>query len=159
MKYVRAPEPFDWSNNPEVSLFLAGSISNAKNWQETITKIVHEGHTLETFFHIFNPRRENYNVLDPAVEVEQITWEYNAIHTCNHILFWFSHETLAPITLFELGSALKSHDHDDIYIGIDPEYKRKNDVIIQTRLRNPELAARIVYSQEELVKQIIESRI
>jgi hypothetical protein len=42
-----------------------------------------------------------------------------------------------------------------MYIGIDPEYKRKNDVIIQTQLRNKTLAKRIVFSKQDLLEQII----
>ena len=150
--------------NPEECLFLAGSITGAEDWQKNLAfkdvkdpfqDINNEGVSLIDRFNIFNPRRQNYNGLDPKLENEQITWEYHCIHQCKHILFWFAKETLAPITLFELGSALNTHDHSKIYIGIDPEYKRKNDVIIQTRLRNPRLASRIVFSKDELIYQIL----
>jgi len=156
MNYYRAPEPYplteEEGNN---GIFLAGSISNAKNWQQTIAEISYKGLKLGDIFNIFNPRRENYDSLDPKLELEQIEWEYRAIHFCGQILFWFSNETLAPITLFELGSALHTHMPDNIFIGIDPEYKRKNDAIIQTSLRDADLAERIVFSQEELVEQIV----
>jgi hypothetical protein len=89
------------------------------------------------------------------LEQEQITWEYHCIHHCKYILFWFAKETLAPITLFELGSALNTHDHSKIFIGIDPEYKRKNDVIIQTKLRNKYLSNRIVFNKKDLVMEIV----
>lgn len=160
MNYYRAPDAFNLpKEESEQSIFLAGSISNAKNWQETITQISYKGLKLEDIFNIFNPRRENYNILDSELELEQIKWEYQAIHFCDKILFWFSNETLAPITLLELGSALNTHEHSDVFIGIDPEYKRKNDVIIQTSLRNKDLAERIVFSQEELVEQIVKKTV
>ena len=155
--------------NPEECLFLGGSITGARNWQKDIVEMevvthrvsfsqaVEKRGTLQSKFHIFNPRRENYAVLDPAVEQEQIAWEYASIHKCKHILFWFSSETLAPITLFELGSALHTHDNRKIYIGIDPEYKRKNDVLTQVRHRNPYLAERIVFDLESLVKSVLQS--
>jgi hypothetical protein len=138
------------------NIFLAGSITGAQDWQKELayTKSLYYGRIID-LFNVFNPRRANYNALDPALELEQITWEYHCIHKkCEHILFWFAPETLAPITLFELGSALNTHDHGKIYIGIDPEYKRKNDVIIQTQLRNKTLANRIVYSKQDLLEQI-----
>lgn len=159
MKYIKAPASLE-VNSPEegkTSLFLAGSISGAKNWQASITKIKYKGFDLETLFHIYNPRRDNYDSLNPLVEEEQIFWEFNAIHFCQKILFWFSNETVAPITLFELGSALHTHKYSNIFIGIDPKYARKNDVIIQTTLRNKFLSERIVYSQKDLVKQIIDN--
>lgn len=160
MNYYRAPDTFDLPKEKgEQSIFLAGSISNAKNWQQTIAEISYEGLKLGDIFNIFNPRRENYNVFDPKLELEQIEWEYRAIHFCGQILFWFSNETLAPITLFELGSALHTHIPDNIFIGIDPEYQRKNDVIIQTSLRDKDLAERIVFSQEELVEQIVKKTV
>ena len=142
--------------NPKDCLFLAGSITGAENWQKELAFKNHGfyGRLIDRY-NIFNPRRENYNGLDPKLEQEQITWEYHCIHYCERILFWFAKETLAPITLFELGSALHTHDHSNISIGIDPEYKRKNDVIIQTRLRNPHLANRIVFSKEELIEQTL----
>jgi hypothetical protein len=146
--------------NPEECLFLAGSITGAEDWQKDLAFKYIDPNRVEYLrlidhYNVFNPRRENYNGLDPKLEQEQITWEYHCIHHCKHILFWFAKETLAPITLFELGSVLHTHDHSNISIGIDPEYKRKNDVIIQTRLRNPHLATRIVFSKEELIEQTL----
>jgi hypothetical protein len=160
MKYIEAPNYSvdDARLDPEECLFLAGSITGAENWQKKLAFAEHHDSNkmrLIDRLNIFNPRRENYDHLDPKLEQEQITWEYHCIHHCKYILFWFAKETFAPITLFELGSALNTHDHSKIFIGIDPEYKRKNDVIIQTRLRNKYLSNRIVFSKEDLVEQIL----
>lgn len=159
-QYIEAPNySVDVARlDPEECLFLAGSITGAENWQKELAFAeYHEFSTVRLIdrFNIFNPRRENYDGLVPKLEQEQITWEYHCIHHCKYILFWFAKETLAPITLFELGSALNTHDHSKIFIGIDPEYKRKNDVIIQTKLRNKHLSNRIVFSKEDLVMEIL----
>lgn len=171
MKYIEAPN-YDLEiarlhpngNN----LFLAGSITGAQDWQKELAfkeySLLEFGSNrlptrLVDHFNVFNPRRINFDASNPVVELEQITWEYHCIHQCKYILFWFAPETLAPITLFELGSALNTHEHKDIFIGIDPEYKRKNDVIIQTSLRSKDLANRIVFSKDELAKQVLKSRI
>jgi len=162
MKYIEAPE-----YNVEIArlpkdrnLFLAGSITGALDWQKSLAFMgVYGTVRLLDHFNCFNPRRANYDTLDPKMEQEQITWEYHNIQNCESILFWFSKETLAPITLFELGSALHTHDHKRISIGIDPEYKRKSDVLTQVRLRNPYLAKRIVYSLEELAQTVLDNRI
>lgn len=160
-QYIEAPKyNLEIARLPaEDNIFIAGSISGAHDWQREFACEMSSSERgprrIIDVFNVFNPRRANYNALDPAVEQEQITWEYQCIHQCKHIAFWFSHETLAPITLFELGSALNTHDHDKIYIGIDPEYKRKNDVFTQTMLRNKSIALSIVYSKQQLVNQII----
>lgn len=176
MKYIEAPD-----YNLEIArlhpngnnLFLAGSITGAQDWQkelafkkydifeldDNIESATDKDIRLIDYFNVFNPRRANFDVNDPSVEKEQITWEYHCIHQCRYILFWFAPETLAPITLFELGSALNTHEHKNIFIGIDPLYKRKNDVIIQTSLRNKALADRIVFSKDDLAKQVLKSKI
>jgi hypothetical protein len=118
-------------------LFLAGSISNAYDWQNEIRKIrIFENETLESCYHIFNPRRHSFDTAKEEEEsIAQIEWEYHAIHFCKNILFWFSNETVAPITLFEYGSALNTHNHNNIFVGCHPEYPRKIDVEQQTKLR------------------------
>jgi hypothetical protein len=168
MKYIEAPNySLDIARlDPDNCLFLAGSITGAHDWQKEMAFKEYDhlnglGKPLRLvdYFNVFNPRRVDFDASDPNVEKEQITWEYHCIHHCHHILFWFAPETLAPITLFELGSALNTHPHYNIYIGIDPDYKRKNDVIIQTSLRDERLAKRIVYSKEDLVRQVLKSKI
>ena len=69
------------------------------------------------------------------------------------ILYWFSRGSLNPISLYELGLHGNSQLKTKIFIGIDPEYERKLDVVIQTRLSRPEIE--IVYSLDELADQII----
>ena len=173
--YIEAPHfSLDIARlNASDNLFLAGSITGAHDWQKEMAfkkyDIFELDHSIESatdkdirlvdYFNVFNPRRADFDASDPNVEKEQITWEYHCIAHCNHILFWFAPETLAPITLFELGSALNTHKHENIYIGIDPEYKRKNDVIIQTSLRDERLAKRIVYSKEDLAMQVLKRKI
>ena len=151
-------------------LFLAGSITGVGDWQSSIVDaptLKKSGRdsktdflTISDYFHTFNPRRENYDSLDPSVEEEQITWEYHHINNvCENILFWFGKETVAPITLYEYGRALSTHDHSKIWVGLHPEYPRKNDVLIQTRLINPDLEKRIVYSVNALAMSVVESAI
>jgi len=114
MKYIEAPNySLDIARlDPDNCLFLAGSITGAHDWQK---EMAFKKYEINIFglkasfiecFNVFNPRRVDFDASDPNVEKEQITWEYHCIHHCHHILFWFAPETLAPITLFELGSAL-----------------------------------------------------
>lgn len=163
MKYIEAPNySVEIARlNPSHNLFLAGSITGAENWQKELAHFNvpnargSDYNRIIDYYNVFNPRRENFDVSNPSVEEEQITWEYHCIHQCEKILFWFAPETLAPITLFELGSALHSHKPEHIYIGIHPDYKRKNDVIIQTALRDKWLSDNIVFSKEELAAKVV----
>lgn len=117
------------------TVFLAGSITGASDWQKNAaTRLIDAGFT------VFNPRRENYSTFDPAAEREQITWEHFYLELAGIHFFYFAPETVAPITLFEYGAILTQIQYSPwkkLYVAIHPEYKRKNDVIIQTELRNP----------------------
>lgn len=135
------------------TVFLAGSISNAHDWQKEAAQ------KLLPHFTVLNPRRANYPSFDPELEREQIQWEYDFLYASTNILFFFSHETVAPITLLEYGALLeetKVLEWKKLYIAIHPEYKRKNDVLIQTELRNPKWVKNITFSLDETINQLIE---
>jgi len=66
------------------------------------------------------------------------------------ILFWFPCETLCPIVLYELGAW--SMTDKQIYVGVHPDYKRKQDVEIQTKLARPSVS--IAYSVQELAYNV-----
>ena len=138
------------------TIFLGGSISGAANWQTEATKL------LLPHFHIFNPRRDHYEKLDPAVEREQITWEFQHLNLAEIALFYFSHETVAPITLFEYGKQLIKMRYAPFrktYVCIHPNYARKNDVLIQTQLEQPELVKCIFDDLPTMCAAIIKERV
>jgi len=147
--YVCPSSIHDWSK----TIFLGGSITGASNWQEEAAK------DLLPYFTVFNPRRASFDTKDKKVEREQITWEHRYLTLLEINLFYFSYETVAPITLLELGAALekaKIEQCKKIYISIHPEYTRKNDVIIQTELRNPQFFKNITFDLKQTINQIIE---
>ena len=53
------------------------------------------------------------------------------------ILFWFSPETLNPIALYELGTWVRGPK--PIFVGVHPDYPRRQDVVIQLELARPEV--------------------
>ncbi len=110
------------------SIFLAGGITNVYDWQAEVSKALADNEVT-----IFNPRRANYNTLIPEIASEQITWEHHYLRLSHTVLFWFSHETLQPISLFELGSALQRDQK--LIIGCDPKYARNFDVRLQCLLQ------------------------
>jgi hypothetical protein len=159
---VEAPNE-NYSLECQVSkkLFLAGGITNCENWQAKVIKELKDEENLT----IYNPRRKKFNITKKSIQEEQIVWEYKHLKEADLICFWFSKETICPITLYELGMWGNSRDHYDrmlskrIFIGIDPEYSRKEDVIIQTILARIDKENNYCYNDyinsiEELTQQI-----
>lgn len=144
MKYVEAVEEYQQATT-ETTLFLAGGITSCPDWQsEAISKLS------DTDLTILNPRRANFPINDPTQSEKQIRWEHRNLCMADAILFWFPCETLCPIVLFELGARLQYSKK--LFIGCHPEYSRKYDVIIQSKLEKPDIE--IVYSLNELVDQV-----
>jgi len=128
-----------------VSVFLAGGITNCPDWQAYIVdKLKNEKIT------IFNPRRKNFSTDDPSAVEGQIAWEYSHLHISNINSFWFPKESICPITLLELGSALERDK--PLAIGTHPGYGRRIDVEIQTEKRRPDLE--IYYTLDGLAEEI-----
>lgn len=114
----------------EVSLFLGGGITGCFDWQAEVARLLQK-----TDLVVINPRRKHWPMNDPAATEKQIEWEYEHLQTANMIMFWFASETLCPITLFEYGKWLVRNK--PLFVGCDPEYKRIEDVKIQTALERP----------------------
>ena len=83
MKYIEAPENFEPDKN-EMSIFLAGGISDCSNWQEEM-----KNYLSDTGLVILNPRRDNFPIHIPAEARKQIEWEYNHLRKASMISFWF----------------------------------------------------------------------
>ncbi len=142
MKYVECPEVYGGN---EKSLFLAGGISGCGDWQTEMAGMLKDEDLV-----IINPRRKNFDVENKRLEKEQITWEFEHMKKADIISFWFTSETICPITLYELGKISMTNKY--LLVGVHPEYTRRRDVEIQTSLIRPEV--KIVYSIEELVEQV-----
>jgi hypothetical protein len=137
MQYIEAPQAYDGN---ELSLFLAGGITGCPDWQR---EMVAELKDLSLV--IFNPRRTHFPQ-DRNVDREQIEWEYTYLRKATAISFWFPQETLCPITLYELGAW--SMTNKKIFLGVHPNYRRIQDIRIQTALVRPEIT--LVQTLEEL---------
>ena len=126
-------------------VFLAGGITNCPDWQQTMRKLLFN----ERCF-LLNPRRANFPIHDPGAAFVQLEWEHQMVKKADLISYWVAKETIQPIVLFELGKYLDTYKN--ILIGIHPEYPRRQDVEIQTRLVRPDF--KFVYSLEEHADQI-----
>lgn len=141
MKVITAPElyvPQDY----HVSCFLAGGITNCPDWQSEVIKQLY-GFTIGAFEPvIFNPRRENFPIEDKSAAVQQIEWEYKMLERCDIFSMYFSSgDSNQPICMYELGRNIlrmqmryPSDWQDRIVISVEDDYRRRQDVLIQTGL-------------------------
>lgn len=151
IEYIQAP------NNKQIDygikIFLAGGISQCPNWQEEIVKKLIDDNRVNIKgirIVIFNPRCK-----EVPEETPQIIWEYERLHKSDIISFWFSVGSMNPITLFEYGSHLNTNK--TLVVGCHPEYLRKNNVVVQTKLVNPNQKVNEDFDSfyEELVETIL----
>ncbi len=146
MKYVECPAERTGAG-PDILLFLGGGITNCPDWQK---EMVHK--LSGTNLTLLNPRRAEFDVKNPNIAVEQIEWEHRHLTRSDAILFWFPSETLCPIVLYELGAW--NFRPKKLFIGVHPQYQRKLDVEVQTRLER--VGQVIAYSLDDLAAQVIE---
>ncbi len=138
MRYVEAPEIVA-GDQAEKTVFLAGGITDCPDWQAQMVELLKD-----TDLTLFNPRRADFPIGDPSAAQEQIRWEHNHLRIAGSVLYWFPKETLCPIVLYELGAW--SMMSKPIFVGVEPGYKRDQDVCIQTALVRPEV---VVYTTLE----------
>lgn len=113
-------------------IFLAGGISNCPDWQQGVGDRI----AAETNAVAVNPRRTDFDMSAyEEISKQQIKWEYLALRMCSFNMFWFPCETLCPITLFELGSALERCQDGALFVGAHPEYQRRFDLVEQINLK------------------------
>ena len=142
MKVITAPEPLKEGK----SLFLGGGITGCWDWQSVMLEGLKNLDIL-----VFNPRRN----FAPQDAEEQICWEIHALKAAKAISFWFSHETIQPITLFELGRwTAKIAEGKPVFVGVDPGYERRKDIEIQLRVERPEI--KVVCKLSDLIGQVKE---
>jgi len=139
IEYIEAPNYND-PRDHTCTVFLGGGITNCKDWQKDLVSRLQVS---DEKMRLYNPRRENFDLANPKESEIQIDWEHHYLNMCDILVFYFSEETLCPITLFELGGALERNLHIEPYYGCrrqkilvycDPEYKRKFDVNYQIGL-------------------------
>jgi hypothetical protein len=143
VQYVEALEGYVPASLPAV--FLAGGISACPDWQREVVYLL-QGEPVA----LLNPRRSAFSVDEPRAAALQIEWEHRHLRLADAVLFWFPWETLCPIALYELGSW--SMTRKPLFVGVHPDYRRRLDVEIQTRLVRPDVS--VVYRLSDLTEQI-----
>lgn len=128
--YVEAPVEY---SGPGPSVFLAGGITRCPDWQAEAVRLL-TGVPVA----ILNPRRQTFDVGNPAEGESQIRWEHRHLQRASVVLFWFSEgPSPQPIALYELGAMAAVGRR--IVVGAHPDYSRRADVLVQMSLTRPGL--------------------
>lgn len=150
-KIITAPDELPGLCSSELNIFLAGGITGCPDWQTPTAKRLAAATHADT--NIMTPRRPyDMDMRDPKLSHQQIYWEHQALIASDIILFWFPAEGLCMITLFELGKEL-GRNEKDIYVGVHPDYARKLDVEIQSRLEG---VRTIYYDLDAMIEAVLD---
>lgn len=136
MIVYQAPEDFTNKFYGKHSVFLSGGITGCGDWQRDIIEELGSLHDSGMFdlssLVIFNPRRDEFDMLDRDMAIEQIKWEHRRLEMCDIFsCFFVDSESVQPITLYELG---KYATNKNSVISIVSGYKRTHDVVTQLAL-------------------------
>lgn len=137
------------------TVFLAGGIVNCPEWQTELVELLSD-----ELITILNPRRKNFPIHDPNAAQEQITWEFHRLNNADIFSMWFSDSNSdQPICMYELGRHMVLHQNhpETIVIGVEPGYRRAQDVYIQSGLVDSSIALRISDNLEDHAKNIKEA--
>ncbi len=122
-------------------IFMAGGITGCSEWQQKLWVNVSGDYRLTSdaemsikypMVTMYNPRRSNFDVNDATMFEDQIVWENVKLDASDLVVFWFTKDTIQPITLLELGKELGKGSH--IIIGRDDDYERADDIELQAKL-------------------------
>jgi len=123
------------------SIFLAGGITNCKEWQKEVIKEMINSLECEDVS-VYNPRQEHFDVSDKNASHKQILWEFERLDKMDIFSMYFCNDSSdQPICLYELGrnivrmqNRFPSDWEKRIVISVEDGYRRKADVLIQTEL-------------------------
>ena len=127
---IKAPGDYS-AYSDKKAVFLAGSIEMGKavDWQAQVSEALSDQDVA-----LLNPRRDDWDssweqsINHPQFR-EQVEWELNALERADIIIMYFDPETMAPITLMELGLHAKSSP-EKLIVCCPEGYWRKGNVDI-----------------------------
>jgi len=146
MEVITCPAVYEKMDDRS-SIFLGGGITDCPHWQNQMIELLKD----EQDGILLNPRRDNFDITNFDMSAQQIDWEHDHLSIADAIIFWFPKETLCPITLFELGKYSMDF-FVKLFVGCDPHYARRFDVIKQLSLIHPNIE--VVSSIEEIAAQV-----
>ena len=150
MRYIEACERPTLVGSNYISLFLAGSINGAPNWQQR-----YAGMFEDTDLVLFNPRRPlcdtPYGGAWTSEEGQrQIDWEHEHLRKAHAISFWFAAEGQGFSSALELGTAVERDL--PVFVGVHPMYWKASTIAYQTKKARPNIV--VVESLAALANQV-----
>lgn len=102
------------------SIFLAGSITGAADWQSIAIRLLREAGFTGW---IFNPRRDEAFSEEPGIWEEQVNWEREYLKKATVILFWLPQGTEGLTSRWEMAEFARAGKN--IVAGIEDGFRRK----------------------------------
>lgn len=136
MKVITAPEYYV-PTREEITVFLAGGITNCENWQKEVIdylKSLPEEKTDKLV--IYNPRRDKWPKNSDTEEIRrQINWEADYIRSAIIFTMYFTNTEKSdqPICFYELGKYANNRLND--IISYQEGFKRALDVEFQMSIQ------------------------
>lgn len=129
-----------------IPVFLAGGVIPGDDWRKEVVKYFQENWKEEKGIIFFNPVREGFNLNDSDDVKKQIEWEFSYLNFRDMLVSFYFPPTEYPqaMSFYELGRALGKRKEtgfgnwfgEDVYVCVNKDFKRKNDVIVQGTLAN-----------------------
>ncbi|SPJ75413.1 uncharacterized protein FTOL_05144 [Fusarium torulosum] len=149
---VMAPQRPDL-DAPKPSIFLAGITTNTgePDWRETLTNALRDRPVT-----ILNPNRPDWDgtwkedFSDSRWE-EQVRWELDMQEAADIIVFMFHRATEAPISLMELGLAVKTKK---VIVCAHDDYKKRGNVEAVCSRYGAQLTSTEEHLQEALLTML-----
>lgn len=146
------------------TVFLAGPIQNAFNWQKTAINWLKDNLLDSENLIIANPRRQvlDFEDFSPEKYVEQVNWEHAWLSMSDIFLFWLaapiSHNcerAYAQTTRFELGEAMVTSRLKGVtlIIGIEEGFSGARYIRHTIPRKNPD--AFIFETLEECLQEVV----
>ncbi|CAF3511095.1 unnamed protein product [Fusarium graminearum] len=134
------------------SVFLAGTTTSTGNpdWRQVVT-----GALANYPITILNPNRPDWDStwredFSDNRWVEQVSWELDMQEAADIIVFMLHEVTEAPISLMELGLAVRTKS---VIVCAHPNYRKRGNVDAVCRM----FGVKLLSTQEELVDCLIET--
>lgn len=127
MKYVEAIKDLPEPDFDSIYIFLAGTIDNGNSvdWQKTVKEYAEKSPISDRLV-LMNPRRADWNPNATVQDVEdQINWELDCLEKADAILMYIKGDSLAPITLLELGLHARGNK---LHVVCEEDYWRYTNV-------------------------------
>ena len=136
MRIITAPHGLGTDLSRYITVFLAGGITNCRDWQSEVIDILYEHKSELDKLAILNPRRPDFPMDDPKAGEKQIKWEFNMLNRCDIFSMYFcnTEKSDQPICFYELGRNLAITPEDQVVISTEAGFRRELDVLMQTGL-------------------------